>query len=148
MIDRQKINKVLDCVYKYSETENLSISISPSGDISVSIYPKGWWNEGTHWSDEKRHEVLASVTPLVGKMEKHISDRNIGYSGSKDGISIRLDYINQCKILGYKTIKKTVQKEIERKPEYETEEVEERVAITDCDLRQGKFKESDIEDKV
>lgn len=142
MLDREKINKFLNAMDNMPE-EDASLSIQ-EGKISLQVFPKNWWS-GARWKEEKRHKMLALLTPLVGKLEKEEDGGNIGYRGESEGVSIRLAYIEKCKILGYKTVKKTVKKEIEREPEYETEEVEERVAITDCDVKQGRYKEEEIE---
>lgn len=143
MIDRERIEKCLKVIDELSE-ESIELMVSGNGAINLRIYPKGWIYDHK-WSDEKRHQVLALVTTLVGKMEKQVDGINIGYKGDKDNLSIRLNYVDQCKVVGYKTVTKTIRKEIEREPEYETEEVEQRIPITDYDIRTGKFKEDDIE---
>ena len=146
-LNREKINAVLDVVEQLTE-ENLTVSITGNGNIDVRLYPKNWWASGCEWPEEKRHKILAMATPLVGKLNKEVDGMHIGYRGEKEGISIRMNYVDKCKVMGYKTVTKTVKKEIERDPEYEVEEVEERIPITDCDLRQGKFSEEDIEVKA
>ena len=143
MIDREKIGKFLD-IMEYLLEEDATLSIRQDGKLTLNVYPKNWWS-GNFWDENKRHKMLGLITPLVGKLEKQIDGRNIGYSGESEGISIRLSYIDKCKIVGYKTVKKTVREEIEREPEYEEKEVEEQVAITDCEIRQGKYSEDDIE---
>ena len=144
MIDREKVNKFLDVMDQLAD-EEVSLEITQDGKIDLRVYPKYWYFSGKQWSDDRRHEVLALCTPLVGRLNKEVSGTTIGYHGEKDDARVRLNYVDQCKIMGYKTVTKTVQKEVERPVEYETEEVEERVTITDCDIRTGKFSESDIE---
>lgn len=143
MIDREKINKFLDAMDQLSE-EDADMTIDENGAVSLQVYPKNWWG-GARWNEEKRHKMLALLTPLVGTLAKYEDGGNIGYRGDKPGVTIRLAFIDKCKILGYRTVTKTVRKEIEREPEFETEEVEERIAITDCDVKRGRFKEEDIE---
>ena len=131
MIDREKVLKCLDILQTLPD-DDVTIQITHK-NVSLRIYPKNWY------------EVLALVTPLVGRLDKLEERGNIGYKGEKDGLSVNLNYVDKCKIVGYKTVTKTVKKEIEREPEYEIEEITERVAISDCDIRTGKFKETDIE---
>jgi len=144
MINRDDVEKCLIVLEKLAN-ESADMTISSSGHIELEIYPKNWYYSAVQWSDEKRHEVLSLVTPLVGRMEKQVDGTNIGYRGEKEKLTIRMNYVDKCKVLGYKKVTKTVQKEIEREPEYETVEEEIQVPITDCDIRQGKFKEEDIE---
>lgn len=144
MIDREKINKLLDAMELLAE-EKVSLTIENDGDIGFSVYPKNWWTDGEKWDDAKRHKVLGLVTPFVGKMEKRLNGTDIGYTGQKDHLTIRLNYVDQCKIVGYKTVTKKVQKEIEKPVEFEEVEETTQIPITDCEIRQGKFSESDIE---
>ena len=145
MIDREKVEKCL-AVLDQIPQECAGLEIKADGRLELIVYPKDWLSSSVQWTPERRHEVLALCTPLVGRLEKQESGGNIGYEGEKDGLLVRLNYVDKCKIVGYKTVTKTVKKEIERpEPEYETEEVEERVAITDCDIKTGRFKEDDIE---
>ena len=144
MIDREKVNKVIDVLERLSE-DSAHAEIQADGSIQLIVFPKNWWASGSPWTDDRRHEVLALCTPLVGRLDKQESNGNIGYRGEKDGLEVRLNYVEKCKIVGYKTVTKMVKKEIARPPEYEEVEEEERVAITDCDIRTGRFKEDDIE---
>ena len=143
MINREQVEKCL-VVMDALPDDDVELSIN-SKSIELKVYPKNWYYAEKQWTDEKRHEVLGIVTPLVGKLTKVVDGGSIGYKGEKDGLSIRMNYVDKCKILGYKTVTKTVRKEVEKEPEYVTEEVETRVAITDCDIRTGKFSETDIE---
>jgi hypothetical protein len=148
MINREQVGKFLDAL-EVLKNESASLQIEQDGMIHMTVYPKEWWS-GKKWTDEKRHDVLSLLTPLVGRLDKQVSGTDIGYSGKKDNVTIHLNYVDQCKILGYKTVTKTVKKEIERPEPVEYEEVEEeqRIAITDCGIREGKFSESDIEEHV
>lgn len=143
MINREELNKVLDVMDKLTD-EDATLTIYQNSKMSLVVYPQRWiW--GNVWDETKRHAMLALITPLIGKLEKKVDGTSIGYFGENETISIRLSYVDKCKVVGYKTVTKTVKKEVERDPEYIEEEVEERVAITDCDLRAGKFQEDDIE---
>ena len=144
MIDRDQVEKCLAVLDQISE-ESVDVRIYGDGKVELTIYPKNWWLNAIQWTDQKRHEVLALVTPLVGKMEKQVDGTTIGYTGEKDNLKIRMNYVDKCKIVGYKTVTKTIKKEVEREPEYETTEEEVRVPITDCDIRTGKFSKDDIE---
>lgn len=144
MLDRQKINQLLDVLETLSE-EDATLQITGGGKIDLRVYPLYWWHTGVQWPEEKRHKILALLTPFVGKLTKEVDGQTIGYRGEKDNLAIRLNYVDKCKVVGYKTVTKTVKKEVEREPEYVEEEVEERIAITDCAIREGKFSESDIE---
>jgi hypothetical protein len=143
MIDREQVAKFIDALDALQE-ESATLELTQEGKITFRVYPKEWWAD-KKWSEEKRHQYLSLLTPLVGKLEKKLDGKNIGYAGDKDNVSIRLNYVDQCKILGYKVATKTVRKEVEREPEYEEVVEEVRTAITDCDIRSGKFSESDIE---
>lgn len=143
MINREKVAQFLDVMDQLTE-ESADFKIDQDGKFELVVYPQGWWS-GKFWSEEKRHRLLALITPLIGKLEKVVDGRNIGYRGNNETTSIRLSYIDQCKILGYRTVTKTVRKEVEREPEYEEVEEETRVAITDCDIRAGKATEDQIE---
>lgn len=144
MIDRSRVEKCLGVMDQLSE-ESVDLTIQETGDMSLVVYPKNWWSDAVQWTDEKRHGVLALLTPLVGRLDKKVDGTTIGYTGEKDGISIRINYADKCKIVGYKTTTKTVRKEIERPTEFEEVEEEVRVPITDCDIRSGKFSKDDIE---
>ena len=146
MINREQVEKCL-AVMDALPDDDVELSIN-SKIIELKVYPKNWYYAEKPWTDEKRHEVLGIVTPLVGKLDKVVDGGNIGYKGEKDGLSIRMNYVDKCKIVGYKTVTKTVRKEVEKEPEYVTEEVEQRIAITDCDIRTGKFSQDDIEVSV
>jgi hypothetical protein len=144
MINREEVKAVLDVMENLTD-EDVTIEILGTGKIYIRLYPKNWWSHGSEWPEEKRHKILAMVTPLVGKLNKEVDGTHIGYKGEKGNIAIRMNYVDKCKVLGYKTVTKTVKEEVEREPEYVEKEVEERIAITDCDIRQGKFSEDDIE---
>ena len=143
MIDREKVEKCLAVLDQLPE-EQANIEIHSFGKIEMTVYPKHWYLGGKQWSDDRRHEVLALCTPLVGRLDKQEDGGNIGYRGEKDDLTVRLNYVDKCKIVGHKTVTKTVKREI-KPAEYEEVEETVEVAISDCDIRTGKFSESDIE---
>ena len=142
MIDREQVLKLLD-VMDALEKESATLEIKPQS-VSLRVYPAEWWGSGKQWTDEQRHQYLALVTPLVGKMEKVADSGNIGYYGKKENLEIKLNYVDKCKVIGYKTVKKTVEREIVP-AEYETVIEEFQEPITDCDVRSGKESPDDIE---
>lgn len=148
MINRELLNAVIDKLDVIGVNNEVSLTMNNDSKdkytIGVSIYPRNWWS-GYVWTDEERHAALALMTPLVGKLTKEETNGSIGYEGAADGVTVSLNRVQACKILGYKIVKKTVKKEIEKPVEYEEVEEEERIAITDCDVKQGRASESDVE---
>lgn len=149
MIDREKVAKVMDAVDSISEITRPSFSVNSGGSILISVWPASW---GENLSDENRHKVLAALTPLVGRLDKKVDGTTIDYKGSGNDISINIYRIDSCKIVGYKkTVARVAKKEmrtVEKEEEVETGEYEEEeklVPITDCQIREGKASESDIE---
>jgi hypothetical protein len=143
MIDREKLNKVLDAVEALTDPVEATITVTGYGDITINVYPKDFWETG--WTEEQRHKNLAAMTPLVGRLEKVVSGTDIGYKGEANGIFIRLNYVDSCKILGYRTEKKIVRKEVPVEVTYEDVEEEVRVPVTDCEIRSGTATMEDIE---
>lgn len=143
-MNRIQINQLIDVLEQLKE-EDADLQITSKGLLTLKVFPDGWWMTGNEWPDEKRHKILALLTPFVGKLNKEVDGTHIGYCGEKDNLYIRLSYVDKCKIVGYKTVTKTVKKEVEREPEYIEEEMTEQVPITDCAIREGKFSEDDIE---
>lgn len=137
MIDREKLEKAVQVV---ESLDDLGIKI----DLEIYSDNRNWrfwaWcQEGM--PEDTRRKMIAICTPLVGKMELSGQD----WEGSGNGFVVYLNRANACKIVGYKTTVKKVKREIEREPEYEEVEEEVKIPITDCDLKAGKFSESDIE---
>lgn len=148
MIDREKLSKIVDAMEKLDDFD-VGLSVNGSGRMSLTIYVKGWWS-GTRPTEERRHQVLALVTPLVGKMEKEVDGTDIGYKGQADNLSININRIDKCTILGYKKVTKRVPKTTTKMVEEEVEtgefeDEEELLPITDCQVRMGQASESDVE---
>lgn len=139
LIDRDKLNKILDARDSLERIASVDIEIYPGGDFRLWVTPMTYL---APMSEEERHKVLAALTPLVGKIERK---DETDYQGTGNGITVDLHRATTCKILGYKTVTKKFRKEIERQPEYEVVEEEVRVAITDCDVKAGRAKEDEIE---
>lgn len=140
MLDREKLNRVIDAYESIVEISDPDISINAQGEIKLTVWPKSWVREPT---DDERHTLVNTLTPLVGKMDKQISGTSIGFAGSADGISVSIYRADVCKVVGYKTKITKKPKVIEVEDEFVEEE--ERIAITDCDIKAGKFSEADIE---
>jgi hypothetical protein len=78
-------------------------------------------------TDGNYHVVLSLVTSLFGRLVKEISAGTQSWSGSKDGTTLTMHRIAQCKVTRYRTVekKKTI--------EVETDEIEtEEVPVYDC----------------
>lgn len=144
MIDREKLTSILDRLDAIDSIEKeLTLTINPTS-FEISIFPKGWWS-GKIFDEDDRHKIVGALTPLVGKLEKETSDGNISYAGEFNGISVSISRADKCKILGYRKVKRTVKKEIEKPVEYQEVEEEVRIPITDCDIRSGKATKDQIE---
>lgn len=148
MIDREKLNKILDARDSLEGIINVEVTCYASGGFRVWV-SKDW---GKELSEENRHKTLAILTPLVGRMEKQVSGTDISYSGELGNVNVYLSNVDKCKIVGWKkvvkSVAKTAVKEVVQEQEVETgdfEEQEELVPITDCEIRMGKASESDIE---
>ena len=149
MINRQKLNKVLNVIERLNNPSEATVTARGDGKIEVAVWPMNWWSDRKYWSADERHKNLAVLTTLVGKLEIIVDDGKISYKGERDEITIGLYYVGKCKILGYKNIVEMVEREIERKElKYETVEKTRQIPITDCDIRMGKFKMEDIEVKA
>lgn len=139
MIDRERVIKCFDA-------NEAILALNPKLDVHIDIRNTRSCNlwvfcptEGL--PDDLRQEIIAILTPLVGNMV--IDGRD--WRGNHDGLSIYFMHAQACKILGYKKVVRTVKRKIERDPEYEEVEQEQRVPITDCDVKAGRFKEDEIE---
>lgn len=117
------------------------LKIESSADVKTDADWQVWAWCPVGLEEERRRKIIAALTPLVGKM--NLSGES--WVGEGNGICVRAYQAQACKILGYKTVTKTVRKEIKRDPEYEEVEEEVSVPITDCDVKSGRFTESDIE---
>jgi hypothetical protein len=136
MIDREKLEKValtIDALEVIDIRATCDIKSNATWDFWA------WCPRGLE--DEKRRKIIAIITPLVGEMR--LTGEH--WRGEGNGISAMAYEAQACKIVGYKTVKKIVRKEIEREPEYEEVEEERQIPITDCDLKAGKFSKEDIE---
>jgi hypothetical protein len=149
MIDREKVSKVMDAMDAISEITRPNFTVNSDGTISMGVWPATW---GDNLSDENRHKILGVLTPLVGRLDKKVDGTTIDYKGWGNGISISVYRIDSCKIVGYKkTVERVAKKEtrvVKKEEEVETGEFEEEeklVPITDCQIREGKASESDIE---
>jgi len=150
MINMEKLLKVVDAMNALPDM-SVTLTLESSGAMNVSCWVKEYWS-GAVLTEERRHEVLAILTPLVGKMEKEVNGTAIGYAGARDDLRINLNRIDKCTIVGYKKVTKRVPKMetrvVKEEKEVETgefEEEEELKPITDCEIRMGKASESDIE---
>lgn len=65
MINREQVTQVLDAMESISD-EDVTLEIYGKGKIHLKVYPKNWWSEGCEWPDEKRHKILALLTPFEG----------------------------------------------------------------------------------
>lgn len=142
MIDREKLNKLLDARDALEGIVKVEVTIYESGNFRLWVTPMSYYAGMT---EDERHKTLAILTPLIGKLEMQLEGTDKWFRGEMEGLSITVAYADKCKVIGYKTITKTVKKEIEKPVEYEEVEEEVRVPITDCDIRQGKYSDSDIE---
>lgn len=141
MIDRKLLDKVMNAVEAVSLDAYAQVTLHSSGNIKIWLWPIGGSN--TILPTEARHRILAVMTTLVGKMEKKQDlSSDIDFVGKTDTLSIRINRVDVCKIVGYKITKKIQPKMIDSG---EMEEIVEKKAISDCDIKSGKFSEKDIE---
>ena len=136
MINRDRLEKVAEAIDSLGE-----LGIRGTCDIKPDAQWSFWAWCPAGMEEERRRKVIAIVTPLVGKMRVS-GDHWRGENEAIDAIAYKAQ---ACKIVGYKTERKIVKREIARDPEYEDVEEEVRIPITDCDLKAGKFSEEDIE---
>lgn len=136
MINRERLEKVAQTIDTLGE-----IGIRGTCDIKPDSLWSFWAWCPVGMEEEKRRKVIAILTPLVGKM--HLEGEH--WKGTNEFIDVMAYQAQACKIIGYKKIVKKVKKEIEREPEYEEVEEEVRIPISDCDIKAGKYSETDIE---
>lgn len=136
MIDRTKLEKIANVM---DELEKFGIrsSCDVKSDSVWNLW--AWCSRGME--EEKTRQIIAVLTPLVGKMTRN----GESWYGIGDGIDVTAYQASACRILGHKKVIKTVKKEVERDPEYVEVEEEVLVPITDCDIKAGKFSKDDIE---
>lgn len=139
MIDRVQLNKILDARDALEGVVKVDIQIYPEGNFRLWVTSEKSWET---FAEDARHKALAVLTPLVGKIE-HFSDTD--WRGEANDTTVYLSNASACKIVGYKKEKRVVQKEIEKPKEYEEVEEEVQVAITDCDIKQGRATADQIE---
>lgn len=139
MIDREKLGEMLDAADSLEDILNTDITVYSGGSFRLWVSPKSY---SENLTEEQRHRALAILTPLVGKMTR---SNETDYTGAGNNCSVYLNRASECKILGYKKVTKTVQKEIERPVEYEEVEEEVNEPITDCDIKAGRATVDEIE---
>ena len=138
MIDKTKVSK---CVDAMNELIDLNAGLRPDLTIKDGRWTLWVFGPSEGIPDDKRQKAIAILTPLVGKMQAV----GLDWEGSTEEISIYFPHVQLCKVVVYKKIVRKVKKEIEREPEYEEVEEEVQVPISDCDIKAGRFSESDIE---
>ena len=142
MIEREKLNKILDAKDLLEGICKVEITIYDSGDFRLWVTPL---SHICGMTEEERHKVLAVLTPIVGKLTMTLNGMDKWFNGEANGISITVCNADKCKILGYRTETRTVKKEIPVEVTYEEVEEEVQVPITDCDIRAGKATEEQLE---
>lgn len=141
MINREKLNRIVDALEQIDDKLDGYFTVYKNGSIYMTVDPKSF---GDVLTEDLRHRTLAMLTPIVGKMEKtELYNGNIGYRGASEAIIVTLNHAEACKIIGYKVVSKRKPKLVEVPGEFE--ETKERVAITDCDIKQGRTKEEELE---
>ncbi len=144
-MNRQKLDQILDVKESLEGIVEVEVTIYPSGRLRVWASPPSYYEKLT---EEQRHKVIAALTPLTGKMEVELHERDKWWKGETKDVNVTFYRADECKIIGYRKVKKTVKKEViikEAEIEYETVEEEVDEPITDCDVRTGKSMEDDIE---
>ena len=148
MINKELLLRCIDAIAALSSEDDVTLTLKNNKPINLTVYPKDWWTE----DEVNRRRILSVLTPLVRSMNKEVDGTNIHYRGTIEGLEVQLRYAGSCKIVGYKKKTTYVQKKevriVEKEEEVETgetEEQEELVPITDCEIRMGKASESDIE---
>ena len=136
MIDREQLEKVAQAMDAISEL-GIQSSCDVKSNYKWSLY--AWCDVNIEAT--KCRKLVAIMTPLVGKMT--LQDGS--WKGEGDAFEVCAYQAQVCKIVGYKIEKKMVKKEIEREPEFEEVEEAVKIPITDCDIKQGKFTEADVE---
>lgn len=136
-MDYEKIRQLINALEKVSVVRFYLDVLG--NEIRLAIFPKEYI-----FSEEERHQIVAAMTPFVGRMEKKQDiGIDIDFHGRSDDLDIRINRVEACKILGYKIERKTRPKMIDSG---ETEIIESRKTITSCDLEKGRFAMADVEE--
>jgi len=139
LINREKLNRILTLVESNPNIRaDLDIQ-APSGRMRLWI----WRINSAPFNEQERHEVLAQFTPLVGRVDKKRDLGDIDFVGSCEDLEIRINCAEACTIVGYKIRRKQKPKMVAVEGEYE-EDIE-RVPVTDCDIKSGKYSAEDLE---
>jgi hypothetical protein len=116
------INEVLPTLVKLDE-----MGVGYTAYVLAGAKVSSIWISQVRQTDGNYHVVLSLVTSLFGRLVKEISAGTQSWSGSKDGTTLTMHRIAQCKVTRYRTVekKKTI--------EVETDEIEtEEVPVYDC----------------
>ena len=85
------------------------------------------WVDGLSQADERYHPVLSILTSFFERLNKEISGGIQSWSAEKDGATLMMYRVAQCKVVGYRTVER------KKVVEVETEEIEtDEEPIYDC----------------
>lgn len=127
MINRERLEKCLEAMERLGPICQCSITVDYDGSLIFAVNPKDY---STPFDMATRREVLSTIVPLVGKLNKYVSGQDVSFSGSKDRLYVQVNRIAQCKIVGHK---------VEMVPEMVAtgKMIERRTPVSDCQIKQG-----------
>ena len=116
---------------KYEEIRPLLDEITQLGvhfDLSLTHEGVGrLWISNVKQTSDNYHEVVSALTRFYGRLDKEISYGNQSWKAEKDGQTLNMYSVAQCKVVGYRTVER------KKMVEVETEEVEiDEEPIYDC----------------
>jgi hypothetical protein len=107
---------------KYEEIKPLLDEITNLGaHFEITLKHDGigrLWVSELQQTDDNYHSILSALTRFYGRLDKEISYGMQSWSAHKDGQSLIVYNVAQCKVVGYRTV------ECKKRVEVETEEIE------------------------
>ncbi len=89
------------------------------------------WISNVKQSSDNYHQVVSLLTSFYGRLDKEISYGSQSWKAAKDGQTLTMYSVAQCKIVGYRQVEKkkmieveTEETEIDEEPIYDCTEVQ------------------------
>lgn len=103
------------------------LNVDYTANLTKGMKVSSMWISSLRTTHENYHPALSAITSAFGHLDKEISSGIQSWRAEKDGTTLTMYRIAQCKVTGYRTV------ETKKKIEVETEEIEtEEVPIYDC----------------
>lgn len=103
---------------------------SLGAEFSLDLTHRGvgrLWISNVKQTSTNYHDVVSALTRFYGRLDKQVSYGTQSWTATKEGQTLNMYSVAQCKVVGYRTVER------KKMVEVETEEIEtEEEPIYDC----------------